>query len=395
MIYRLITRNSAEERVLQTANKKLVLEHLVVKKMDQELNSNELEDILKYGTAQLFNEKTDENEEYEFEYDDAALDKLLDRSQATEEVDQAEDEKATFLRSFNKARVWDVTSKPVNVPTEQLNAMQTDDYWRNLLHDRYLELLQEEEAVQTTAQKRVRKQVVKLDYGVSSSDSESSEEEKKPKKTKNKGKKQEVVLEESEEDDDWAMESNDDEETDPDSDFSSELIPEGSNKKDSSSGVTGNYDGTSGITDTKSLLNTKKKKKRKGEDDDEGGKKKPKSDVIISNVTSNGNKVIVPAVNDGWLKQRMILESVVKRFKEKQSIEQRYREETSVAQEIYTQQYNQHKELLKQHEAYLKQQHKTKQQDYYVLEQEIAKQKEAYNSIAQSRVVTKPNGTKP
>jgi chromodomain-helicase-DNA-binding protein 4 len=53
MIFRLIISNSAEERVIQTASKKLVLEHLVVQKMDQELKTSELEDILKYGTLQV------------------------------------------------------------------------------------------------------------------------------------------------------------------------------------------------------------------------------------------------------------------------------------------------------------------------------------------------------
>src|SRR5438552_985946 len=101
MIYRLIISNSVEERVLQTASKKLVLEHLVVKKMDQELGTEELEDILRHGTAQLFLS----TESKPFEYEDADLEKMLDRSQATEDV-VSSDENSTFLRSFNIAKVW-------------------------------------------------------------------------------------------------------------------------------------------------------------------------------------------------------------------------------------------------------------------------------------------------
>jgi hypothetical protein len=71
----------------------------------------------------------------------------LDRSQATEDVENPNDENATFLRSFNKARIWDVSKN--NISPEQLEALQTDDYWRNLLQDRYLQMLAEEETVFT------------------------------------------------------------------------------------------------------------------------------------------------------------------------------------------------------------------------------------------------------
>ena len=209
MIFRLIVSNSAEERVIQTASKKLVLEHLVVQKMDQELKTSELEDILKFGTQQLFNE----NKEDEFEYDDAALDKLLDRSQATEDVENPNDENATFLRSFNKARIWDVSKN--NIPQEQLEAMQSDDYWRNLLQDRYLQMLAEEETAQSTG-KRVRKQRFKLDQPEEKeSDEESEEEEEK------------AASNSEEEDDEWSASSDESHSDQEDSDdYSGELVPE-------------------------------------------------------------------------------------------------------------------------------------------------------------------------
>jgi hypothetical protein len=141
MIYRLVISGSAEERVLQTANKKLALEHLIVKKMDQELKTDELEDILKYGTFQLFNSKDDTP----FEYDDAALEKLLDRSQATEEVEST-DENSAFLKNFKVARVWDSGKKSTEaVVASDADAVDREDYWRKLLEDRYKELVASEE----------------------------------------------------------------------------------------------------------------------------------------------------------------------------------------------------------------------------------------------------------
>lgn len=79
MIYRFFTRNSVEERILEVAKKKMMLTHLVVTAglgKNQNMSKSELEDIVKFGTAQLFTNSGDANQ---LEYDDAAIDKLLNR----------------------------------------------------------------------------------------------------------------------------------------------------------------------------------------------------------------------------------------------------------------------------------------------------------------------------
>ncbi|KAL0051035.1 hypothetical protein WJX82_000961 [Trebouxia sp. C0006] len=56
MIYRLVTRLTIEERMMQQTKKKMMLEHLVVHKMNTaaDLKQDELDDILRYGAAELF-----------------------------------------------------------------------------------------------------------------------------------------------------------------------------------------------------------------------------------------------------------------------------------------------------------------------------------------------------
>ena len=58
MIYRFVTRNSVEERVTQVAKKKMMLTHLVVRpglgKGNSAFNKQDLDDILKFGTEELF-----------------------------------------------------------------------------------------------------------------------------------------------------------------------------------------------------------------------------------------------------------------------------------------------------------------------------------------------------
>lgn len=61
MIYRFVTRGTVEERVTQVAKKKMMLTHLVVRpglggKGSCQMSKKELDDILKFGTEDLFKE---------------------------------------------------------------------------------------------------------------------------------------------------------------------------------------------------------------------------------------------------------------------------------------------------------------------------------------------------
>ena len=67
MIYRFVTRNSVEERITEVAKRKMMLTHLVVRPgmgsaSSQSLSKRELDDILKFGTEDLFKEENSEGE---------------------------------------------------------------------------------------------------------------------------------------------------------------------------------------------------------------------------------------------------------------------------------------------------------------------------------------------
>ena len=76
MVYRLVTRGTVEERIMQIAKQKLMIEHLVFAKMTSILKKGELDDILRFGIKELFNEC---DSGPAIIYDDPAIDKLLDR----------------------------------------------------------------------------------------------------------------------------------------------------------------------------------------------------------------------------------------------------------------------------------------------------------------------------
>lgn len=129
LIYRFVTRNSVEERITQVAKRKMMLTHLVVRpglggSKTASMSKQELDDILKFGTEELFKDDDDEkpegskpikaseeaaelfnknekSQETRIVYDDEAIEKLLDRSQeGQEEKEMAMNE---YLSSFKVA----------------------------------------------------------------------------------------------------------------------------------------------------------------------------------------------------------------------------------------------------------------------------------------------------
>jgi hypothetical protein len=113
MIYRFVTRDSVEERITQVAKKKMMLTHLVVRPgagRGTNMSKKELDDILRFGTEDLFKDDDDvvgngegggESGGSKIHYDDQAIEKLLDRSQ--EGIQEKEDGLNEYLSSFKVA----------------------------------------------------------------------------------------------------------------------------------------------------------------------------------------------------------------------------------------------------------------------------------------------------
>merc|ERR1712071_184328 len=103
MIYRFVTRNSVEERVTQVAKKKMMLTHLVVRPgmgAKGTFSKQELDDILRFGTEELFKEEEGKEDET-IHYDDEAISGLIDRT--NEGIEQKENWANEYLSSFKVA----------------------------------------------------------------------------------------------------------------------------------------------------------------------------------------------------------------------------------------------------------------------------------------------------
>ncbi|KAJ8421601.1 hypothetical protein Cgig2_025730 [Carnegiea gigantea] len=174
MIYRLITRGSIEERMMQMTKKKMVLEHLVVGKLKtQNINQEELDDIIRYGSKELFADETEEAKARQIHYDDAAIDRLLDRERAGDEETMLDDEVDNgFLKAFKVANFEYVDEAEVAAEEEAqkaaadtkatVNNAEKTSFWEDLLKDRY-EVHKEEEFNSLGKGKRSRKQMVSVE----------------------------------------------------------------------------------------------------------------------------------------------------------------------------------------------------------------------------------------
>lgn len=100
LVFQLMTKNSAEEKIVQIGRKKMALDQALIESMSAEDEAGvDLESILKHGAEALFND----DDRDDINYDSASVDKLLDRTQVE---DTASDDKRTAESQFSYARVW-------------------------------------------------------------------------------------------------------------------------------------------------------------------------------------------------------------------------------------------------------------------------------------------------
>ncbi|KAM3591285.1 uncharacterized protein V6R79_026058 [Siganus canaliculatus] len=173
MIYRFVTRASVEERITQVAKRKMMLTHLVVRpglgSKAGSMTKQELDDILKFGTEELFKDECErmknnkdkaEDEGSVIHYDSTAIERLLDRSQdATDDTDVQNMNE--YLSSFKVAQYMVREEDKIEEIEREIIKQEENvdpDYWEKLLRHHY-EQQQEDLASKLGKGKRNRKPV--------------------------------------------------------------------------------------------------------------------------------------------------------------------------------------------------------------------------------------------
>lgn len=126
-IYRLVTKGSVEEDIVERAKQKMVLDHLVIQRMDttgktvldkgsksgNPFSKDELNAILKFGAEQLFQEDDNEGDDH------CDIDEILRRAETHEEAAKPGDELlsafkvASFTMNEDEADIVEPETKPV------------------------------------------------------------------------------------------------------------------------------------------------------------------------------------------------------------------------------------------------------------------------------------------
>merc|ERR1712228_661607 len=102
LIYRFVTQNSVEERVAQVAKRKMMLNHLVIRpgigrKNQASLSKNEMDDILRFGSQDLFKE---EDSTKDVDYTDDMVMALLNREEAGKEETEEDEDRNKLLDDY-------------------------------------------------------------------------------------------------------------------------------------------------------------------------------------------------------------------------------------------------------------------------------------------------------
>ncbi|RPA98613.1 hypothetical protein L873DRAFT_1844118 [Choiromyces venosus 120613-1] len=137
-VFHLVTRDTAEEKIIQIGKKKLSLDHLIIEKMDAtEEEEVDVESILKFGARALFEDEGEASEARRIRYDDDSVDKLLERVAIEEPTVAEKDGTNTGETAFSFARVW---ANDTSVLEEGFGQEQEEEaplgFWDKVLKER-------------------------------------------------------------------------------------------------------------------------------------------------------------------------------------------------------------------------------------------------------------------
>ncbi|KAJ8107042.1 hypothetical protein OPT61_g9136 [Boeremia exigua] len=216
LCFQLLTRASVEEKIVQMGRKKMALDHVVVEQLDaDEDEEQDVESILKYGAAELFK---DDNADHDIRYDDASIEKLLDRSQIENTRAAAGDDSAESQFSF--ARVWanDTGSLQDNLDVVEEETAPDPGVWDKILKERQAQAAAEAIA-RAHALGRGKRARVNVDYMTEkekAAAADDSDDPAPPSPVKVDKKKKSKKRSDSESDTDFQIDSSEDTDAEPD-----------------------------------------------------------------------------------------------------------------------------------------------------------------------------------
>ncbi|KAG4300599.1 hypothetical protein PCK1_003028 [Pneumocystis canis] len=156
LVFILITRNTAEEKILEEARRKMVLDHLIIESMDEKAEMGiDYQSILSFGAKTLFEDKNDDQEIY---YNDNEIEDLLIQS----ENDVSKKVNTNSTDSFSFAKVWESSIlNKLNENSKDNKSKNVDiDFWNKIVNENNnLENTPEDPNVEIGLRGRKRKKI--------------------------------------------------------------------------------------------------------------------------------------------------------------------------------------------------------------------------------------------
>ncbi|KAK4049413.1 hypothetical protein OIV83_004146 [Microbotryomycetes sp. JL201] len=129
-VFKLLVKGTCEEKIFNAGNKKLGLDHLIIRRIDAKDETEDVESILQYGAKAIFDDR--EAEATAIRYSDAEIDELLTRS-----AEPAAEGDHTAAGAFAHAKIWEKTGKLGNVSVEGEDGGGNDDgmhgFWADII----------------------------------------------------------------------------------------------------------------------------------------------------------------------------------------------------------------------------------------------------------------------
>ncbi|KAI0030210.1 SNF2 family N-terminal domain-containing protein [Vararia minispora EC-137] len=124
LVFKLMAKDTAEERIFQTGKKKLVLDHLIVQKMDDDETGTDIQSILTYGAKTLFEE---DDQTREIIYADHDLDNLIERTESEVAIEGSGEE--TTGQAFSFAKIWTTDKDTLEELRDATEEPESTDTW--------------------------------------------------------------------------------------------------------------------------------------------------------------------------------------------------------------------------------------------------------------------------
>ncbi|KAH9942923.1 SNF2 family N-terminal domain-containing protein [Amylocystis lapponica] len=192
LVFKLMVQNSAEEKIMQTGKKKMVLDHLIVQKMDDEEGSKDVQSILMHGAESLMKEVEGEQEGPQIHYSEQDMDNLIEKTE--KEGDEVEPQEGGGA-AFSFAKVWSADKDSLEEMADDANTISQVDSWAQTL-ERLAAERAKEQAKEVTG-RGVRRRAAAVFPKQNLDLDEFAEDSKKKTKGKGKAKSKPTISDES------------------------------------------------------------------------------------------------------------------------------------------------------------------------------------------------------